>query len=48
MNSIWSPARVERAHQAVDAIARVAEDAAHTPLAQSREEVVAGGLRHSQ
>ena len=39
---------VERAHQPVDAVARIAEDTTHAPLAQPLEEVVAGGLGHSQ
>jgi hypothetical protein len=39
---------VERAQQPVDAVARIAEDPSHAPLPQPLEEVVAGGLRHSQ
>ena len=39
---------VECAHQAVDAVSRIAEDAPHPPLPQSLEQVIAGSDGHSQ
>src|SRR3569623_1179834 len=38
---------LERAHDAVDAVAGIAVDAAHTPLPQTLQEKVGGGVAHT-
>jgi hypothetical protein len=40
-------AAAEGAHEAVDAVARVAEDAAHAPLRQALEHEIADGVCHA-
>src|SRR3569623_38061 len=39
---------LERAHDAVDAVAGIAVDAAHTPLPQTVQEKVGGGVAHTK